>query len=56
MRAVVEKAVFTGSESVIADLVIAQSDLEAAGSIRIFETAIDHNSTELRTEIKLAAN
>ena len=56
MRAVVEKAVFTGTEGVIADLVIAQSDLQAAGSIKKFETVIDPAAKDLRAEIVLADN
>ena len=56
MRAVVEKAIFTGTEGVIADLVIAQSDLQAAGSIKKFETVIDPAAQDLRAEIVLAVN
>lgn len=54
MRAVVQKAVFTGTESVIADLLVAQSDLEAAGSIKNFVTVIDPNAAVLSAEVELA--
>lgn len=54
MRAEISTAVFTGTESVIADLAIAQSDLIAAGSIQNFETVIDPSALELRAEITLA--
>ncbi len=56
MRAVIEKATFTGNESVIADLLTAQPDLEAAGSIRNFVTVIDPQASELRAEIELASS
>jgi valyl-tRNA synthetase len=56
MRAEIQKVVFTGIETVIADLVIAQSDLQAAGSILEFETVIDADATELRAEVTLSVN
>ncbi len=56
MRAEVQKVVFTGIETVIADLLIAQSDLQAAGSIQEFETVVDPKATELRAEVILAAD
>ncbi len=56
MRAEIQKVVFTGIETVIADLLIAQSDLLAAGSILEFETVIDADATELRAEVTLRVN
>jgi valyl-tRNA synthetase len=56
MRAEIQKVVFTGIETVIADLVIAQSDLQAAGSIKKFETVIDPAAQDLRAEIVLAVD
>jgi valyl-tRNA synthetase len=56
MRAEIQKVVFTGIETVIADLLIAQSDLLAAGSILEFETVIDADATELRAEVTLSVN
>ena len=56
MRAEIKKVVFTGIDTVIADLLIAQPDLKAAGSIQEFETVIDADATELRAEVMLGVN
>ncbi len=54
MRAVVTRATFTGSSTVIADLDVAKGDLIAAGSISDFNTTVDPSASGLTANIELA--
>jgi len=56
MRAVVSLATFTGTESMIANLVLAQSDLVAAGSIQEFATVVDPAAQSLTADVVLATD
>lgn len=56
MRAVVSLATFTGTEPMIANLVLAQSDLVAAGSIQEFATVVDPAAQSLTADVVLATD